>query len=62
MQITSKNDLKISTKLFNFINEEVLPGLNINSDKFWAEFSTVVHELELINKKLLIKREEIQKK
>ncbi len=62
MQITSKNDLKISTKLFNFINEDVLPGLNINSDEFWAKFSVSVHELEPLNKKLLKKREEIQKK
>ena len=62
MQITSKNDLKISTKLFNFINEDVLPGLNINSDEFWAKFSVSVHELEPLNKKLLKKRDDIQKK
>ena len=39
-----------------------MPGLNINSDEFWAKFSVSVHELEPLNKKLLKKREEIQKK
>ena len=38
MSITEKNGLKISTGLFNFINNEVIPGTNINPDKFWSNF------------------------
>ena len=62
MNITEKNGLKISTRLFNFINDEVLPGTNIRSDRFWSEFEKTIHELTPLNKKLIQKREDIQKK
>ena len=48
--------------MFEFINKEVIPGTNIKSDDFWNKFENVVHELASINKNLLIKREETQKK
>ena len=61
MNFISKNELKIDKALFNFINEEVLPGTNIKQDDFWNKFAKVVHELAPINKKLIEKREKIQK-
>ena len=57
-----KNNLKISTTLFEFINNEAIPGTDIDVDNFWKKFSDVVHELAPINKKLIEKRENIQKK
>ena len=62
MSITEKNGLKISSILFNFINNEVIPGTTINSDEFWIKFAKIVHELAPLNKSLLKKREDIQKK
>ena len=62
MTITEKNGLKISTKLFNFINNEIIPGTGIETDKFWNNFEKVVHELAPLNKNLIQKRENIQKK
>ncbi len=62
MSITEKNGLKISSKLFNFVNNEVIPGTNIKPDEFWDNFEKVVHELAPINKTLIDKRENIQKK
>jgi malate synthase len=62
MSIIDKNGLKISSTLFEFINNEVIPGTNIKSDDFWNKFEKVVHELAPINKKLIEKREIIQKK
>ena len=61
MKLISKNELKINQTLFNFINEEVLPGTDIVQDDFWSKFANVVHELAPINKKLIEKRERIQK-
>ena len=55
------NDLKINQTLFDFINTEVIPGTNLDIDKFWDKFSKVVHELSPINRQLLKKREDIQK-
>ena len=62
MSITEKNGLKISSNLFNFINNEVLPGTDILPDKFWDGFEKAVHELSPINKDLILKRTDIQKK
>ncbi len=62
MKITNKQNLKINTSLLNFIENEVLPGTNIGPGDFWEKFDDAVHELSIINKNLLKKREEIQKK
>ena len=47
MDKIEKNGLKISSSLYNFINEEAIPGTNIKSDEFWNEFSNTVNELAL---------------
>ena len=62
MKMIDKNNLKISSTLFEFINKEAIPGTNINEDEFWSNFSKYVHELSPINKKLIEERENIQKK
>ena len=62
MKIVEKNSLKISSVLFDFINNEAIPGTNIESEHFWKGFSNVVHELAPLNKSLIEKREIIQKK
>tara|TARA_Y100001970_G_C14239451_1_gene863964 strand:- start:1694 stop:3832 length:2139 start_codon:yes stop_codon:yes gene_type:complete len=62
MNTIVKNGLKINSKFFEFVNKEILPGTNINAEKFWEKFQEVVHELAPINKSLLKKRETIQSK
>ena len=62
MKTIDKNNLKISVLLYDFINDEVIPGTNIESSKFWEGFSNAVHELAPLNKQLLKKREDIQNK
>ena len=62
MSFTEKNGLKINTKLLDFVNNEIIPGTNIKSEEFWTSFGKIVHELAPINKKLIQKREDIQKK
>ncbi len=62
MDKIEKNGLKISSSLYNFINEEAIPGTKIKSEEFWSEFSNTVNELAPINKELLKKRENIQEK
>ena len=56
------HNLKVSEDLFNFVNNELLSGLNISSEKFWLGFDKTVHELAPKNKELLKIREELQKK
>ena len=62
MSITEKNGLKINTKLLDFVNNEIIPGTNIRSEEFWTNFGKIVHELAPVNKELIQKREDIQKK
>ena len=62
MKMIEKNGLKIRSTLFEFINNEAIPGTNVDSEKFWSNFSKIVHELTPINKDLIKKRESIQKK
>ena len=56
MSFTEKNGLKISSNLYNFINNEVMPGTEIDPDTFWDRFEKTVHELAPINKRLIQKR------
>ena len=62
MNFIDKNGLKISSTLFEFINNEAIPGTNINSEDFWRNFSLFAHELSPINKNLIKKRAVIQNK
>ena len=61
MNMIEKNSLKISQSLFDFVNEEAIPGTELNSEHFWDKFSKIVHELTPINNNLIKKRETIQK-
>ena len=62
MQKIKKGNLKIDSKLVEFIEKEVIPGTDIDPNKFWSKFDDIVHNLSIINKKLLKERLEIQKK
>ncbi len=62
MKIVDKNGLKISSILFEFINNEVIPGTEVSTHKFWNSFAKAVTDLAPINKDLIKKREDLQRK
>ena len=62
MKKVSVNNLQISEELLKFVNDEAIPGTDLDIDKFWKGFDDAVHNLTPINKKLLKKRDDIQKK
>ena len=62
MNKIKKGNLTINLTLFDFINQEVIPGTDIANEDFWNKFDLVVHELTPINRELIKKRENIQKK
>ena len=55
------NNLKISSKLLKFVNDEILKDTDVSPKKFWSDFDQIVHELAPINKNLLDKRQDLQK-
>ncbi len=56
------NNLKVSTKLLEFVDNELLKGTSIDPKKFWINFEKVVYDLTPKNKELLETRETLQKK
>ena len=46
-------DLSVSKILFDFINNELLKGINLKKDKFWEGFNRATNELVPKNKIIL---------
>ena len=59
---TNSSSLVISKDLKNFLENEVLVGLDISKDHFWSSFEAIVNEFSPRNKDLLEKRDNIQAK
>lgn len=54
-------DLQVDRQLFDFINDEALPGTGLSTNEFWQAFAKIVHELGPENRMLVTKRDELQK-
>ncbi|MBL6624035.1 MAG: malate synthase G [Rhizobiales bacterium] len=52
--------LTISNHLRDFLENEVLDGLDISKEHFWSSFEKIINEFSPRNKALLDKREDIQ--
>ncbi len=57
-----KGKLAIAKELYDFIENEALPGSGLDSDTYWKNFEQVVVDLSPKNKTLLAKRDELQAK
>ena len=57
-----KGSLAIDQQLYNFIQNEVLPEVGVDSEQYWQNFEKIVKEFQPRNKALLAKRDEIQTK
>jgi len=62
MDYILQNKLSVAGVLFRFVNDELLPGTDIDPKKFWNDLSKYAHELAPKNKELLEVRENLQKK
>ncbi|WP_372875863.1 malate synthase G [Pseudomonas sp.] len=52
--------LQVAKVLFDFVNNEAIPGTGIAADKFWTGVEAVINELAPKNRALLAKRDQIQ--
>jgi malate synthase len=57
-----KGKLAIAKELYDFIENEALPGSGLDSETYWKNFEQVVVDLSLKNKALLAKRDDLQAK
>lgn len=53
-------NLRVAQVLYDFINNEALPGTDIDPDSFWAGVDKVVTDLSPQNQDLLARRDELQ--
>lgn len=56
----SAGNLRVARVLYDFVNNEALPGTDIDPDSFWAGVDKVVTDLSPKNRDLLNRRDELQ--
>ena len=54
--------LQVDEKLYDFINDEALPGTGVSPDAFWSGLDRLIHDLSPRNRELLAKRDELQRR
>ncbi|XLY87761.1 malate synthase G [Ectopseudomonas mendocina] len=52
--------LQVAKALYDFVNNEAIPGTGIAADQFWAGAAAVIKDLAPKNRALLAKRDELQ--
>ncbi|MDB5928938.1 MAG: malate synthase [Polaromonas sp.] len=57
---TACHGLQVATELYRFIEDRVLPGTGVDSDKFWTGFDAIVADLAPKNIALLAERDRLQ--
>ena len=53
--------LQVAQGLYDFINNDAIPGTGISSEQFWSALDGIVHDLAPRNRALLAKRDALQK-
>ena len=56
----SAGALQVDKQLYDFINDEALPGTGVSREAFWSGFDSLIHELSPRNRELLATRDELQ--
>ena len=57
---TTCQRLQVANELHRFIEDQVLPGTGVASEKFWQGFDAIVHDLAPKNAALLAERDRLQ--
>ncbi|RLA54924.1 MAG: malate synthase G [Gammaproteobacteria bacterium] len=53
--------LLIANDLYSLVNNEVIPGTDVQADAFWQSFETIIHDFAPRNQELLAVREDMQR-
>jgi malate synthase len=54
-------DLRVDEELFSLVRDEIAPGTGVEPDAFWRAFGAIVKDLAPKNRRLLEKRNDLQK-
>ncbi|GAB33383.1 malate synthase G [Gordonia otitidis] len=59
---TNVEGLQVATVLYDFVNDEALPGTGVDKDTFWKGAAAVINDLAPRNRELLAVRDDLQSK
>lgn len=59
---TEVHGLQVATVLYDFINDQVLPGTDVDQETYWKGFAEVIADLGPKNKALMAERDDLQAK
>ena len=54
--------LQIAKVLYDFINDEAVPGTGLKPDQFWSALDAIIHDLAPRNRELMARRDQLQAK
>jgi malate synthase len=57
-----QGELQVARVLYDFVNQEALPGTGVNPESFWKGFDQLMRELAPRNAQLLQRRDQLQSK
>ncbi|WP_241386913.1 malate synthase G [Rhodococcus sp. CH91] len=52
--------LQVAQVLYDFVNNEAIPGSGVDADTFWTGADKIIHDLAPRNRELLAKRDDLQ--
>ena len=61
MDFQTAGGVQVARTLYDFVNDEAIPGTGVESAAFWEGFGALVRDLAPRNKALLEKRDELQR-
>ncbi|PXW34069.1 UNVERIFIED_CONTAM: malate synthase [Williamsia faeni] len=61
-RVTVDGGLQVASVLYDFINNEALPGTGVDQDAFWSGAAAVINDLSPRNAELLAVRDDLQAK
>src|ERR1700733_10712761 len=61
MDFKTRGGGQVARTLYDFVNDEAIPGTGVESAAFWEGFGALVRDLAPRNKALLEKRNELQR-
>lgn len=53
-------NLQVATSLLKLVNEQIIPGTDISSARFWSSLESIIDDLTPKNRALLARRDELQ--
>ncbi|KIG03170.1 malate synthase G [Caballeronia concitans] len=59
-EMIQQHGLKVAASLAKFVEEEAIPGTNVDAASFWKGFDAIVHDLAPKNRALLAERDRLQ--